>query len=94
MLVLALVCPFAALGFLLVMQRFERWMLGAPPDMLNSDAIAGMSDESTDRTRSVRNPDGIGRPPLSAVAAQADFFRRVGQQNATAKYSDHGRHAA
>jgi hypothetical protein len=95
MLVLALVCPFAALGFLLVMQGFERWMLGAPPAMLNSDAIAGMTeDDSTDRTPSIRHPDRVGQPRLSAVASQADFFVRVGQQNAAPKYSHHGRHAA
>lgn len=97
MLVLALVSPFAALGFLFVMQGFERWVLGAGPDAVPPDAIAvaGMAeDDLPDRTRSILYGDGIAQPRLSAIAAPADLFGRRAQQNTAAKYSNHRRDAA
>ena len=97
MLVLALVSPFAALGFLFVMQGFERWVLGPPPDVVPPDAtpVAGMAqDDLADRTRSIPYGEGIAQPRLSAVAAQADLFGRRAQQNAAATYGNHRRDAA
>jgi hypothetical protein len=78
MLVLALVSPFAALGFLFVMQGFEGWVLGASPDVVPPDpiAVAGMAE------------DGL------EVAAPADLFGRRAQQDAAAIYGNHRRDAA
>jgi hypothetical protein len=78
MLVLALVSPFAALGFLVVMQGFEGWVLGSSPDVVPPDAIAvaGMAEDDLE------------------VAAPADLFGRRAQQNAGAKYGNHRRDAA
>jgi hypothetical protein len=78
MLVLALVSPFAALGFLVVMQGFEGWVLGASPDVVPPDAIAvaGMAEDDVE------------------VAAPADPFGRRAQQIGPAKYGNHRRDAA
>ena len=78
MLVLALVSPFAALGFLFVMQGFEGWVLGASPDIVPPDAIAVA---------------GIAEDDL-AVAAPADLLGRRAKQNAAARYGNHRRDAA
>src|SRR5471030_143776 len=97
MLVLALASPFAALGFLFVMQGFEGWVLGAPSDVVPPDAIGvgGMAeDDLAARTRSLLGEDRSTQPGLSAVAARADLFGGPGRQNTAAKYSNHGRHAA
>jgi hypothetical protein len=96
MLVLALVSPFAALGFLFVMQGFERWVLGPPPDVVPPYAIlvAGIAQDDLDRTRSIPYGGGIAQPRLSAVAAQADLFGRRAQKDAAATYGNHRRDAA
>ena len=96
MLVLALVSAFAALGFLFVMQGFERWVLGAPTGVVPPYAIpvAGMAQDDLDRTRSIPYGEGIAQPRLSAVAAQADLFGRRAQQNTAAKHGNHRRDAA
>lgn len=97
MLVLALVSPFAALGFLFVMQGFECWVLGAPPDVVPPDAIlvSGTAQaDLADRTRSILYGEGIAQPRLSAVAAQADLSGRRAQKNAAATYGNHRRDAA
>jgi hypothetical protein len=95
-LVLALVSPFAALGFLFVMQGFERWLLGAPPDVFPPDAIAvaGMAEDDLADRMTIRRGVGLAKPRLSAVAAQADLFGRPAQQSTGAKDSDHRRDAA
>jgi hypothetical protein len=95
-LVLALVSPFAALGFLFVMQGFERWLLGAPPAGPSPDAIAvaGMAEDDLADRMTIRHGGGIAQPRLSAVAVQADLVGRRVQQNAAATDSDHRRDAA
>jgi hypothetical protein len=70
-LVLALVSPFAALGFLFVMHGIAGRPLGAPPAVFSPDAIAvaGIAeDDVADRMTSRRA--GIAQPRLSAVWCQ------------------------
>jgi hypothetical protein len=96
MLVLALVSPFAALGFLVVMQGFECWLLGAPPDVLRPDAIgvAGIAEDDLADQTTILHGGGIAQPRLSAVAAQADPLGPQPQQIAVAKDSNHWLDAA
>jgi hypothetical protein len=89
-LVLALVSPFAALGFLCAMQGIENWLLGAPPDALPQDAIAvaRISENDLADQTTIRHGAVIEQPKLSAVAAQPDPLGPRAQQISTASYSN------
>ncbi len=69
MLLIALVSPIIVLGFLLLMQGFERWMLGAEPVTVRARPMPAHADHDASSNRA---RDGAV-PPARGRAAQRPF---------------------